>query len=159
MDTLHSFFRHHAWATLRLIDHCLELPPERLLDESPGTRGTIWETLTHLVDADQRYLAMAESRTTAAQAHEGQELTLAELRAAFENQASHWEVLVDRAGELDVTVRRWDGTEMRHATDAVLVQAIHHGNDHRTHVCTVLGSKGLEVPDLSGWAYWRATHT
>ena len=34
-------FGHHVWATLRLIDVCLDLTPEQLETEVPGTFGSI----------------------------------------------------------------------------------------------------------------------
>ena len=54
-DHLQTVLGHHTWATLRLIDRCLELPAEQLELSTPGTYGTIRETLTHLVGADARY--------------------------------------------------------------------------------------------------------
>jgi hypothetical protein len=48
--------------------------------------------------------------------------------------------------------------ETRHAQNLFLLQAIHHGNDHRTHICTVLSVLGLEPPDIDGWSYWAATY-
>src|SRR5260370_40473953 len=38
----------------------------------------------------------------------------------------------------------------------VLIQALHHGNDHRTHVCTILGHNGLTYGGLDGGAYCQA---
>ena len=38
----------------------------------------------------------------------------------------------------------------------LLVQAIHHGNDHRTHICTVLSSHGVSVPEMDVWAYGQS---
>ena len=71
-------------------------------------------------------------------------------------QAGRWEAVVGRADELDVTVPRRREPDLPHAQNLLFLQAIHHGNDHRTHVCTILGARGLEVPDLSGWTYWSA---
>jgi hypothetical protein len=34
-----------------------------------------------------------------------------------------------------------------------LTQAIHHGDVHRTHILSILGAQGLEVPDLDIWDY------
>ena len=39
----------------------------------------------------------------------------------------------------------------------VLMQALHHGNDHRTHICTILGHHGLPYSDMDVWAYGDAT--
>ena len=39
----------------------------------------------------------------------------------------------------------------------MLLEALQHGNDHRTHVCSVLGAHDLPVPFLCGWMFWRST--
>ena len=44
------------------------------------------------------------------------------------------------------------------AQNLLLLQALHHGNDHRTHVCTILGAHGLPLADVSGWEYWSALY-
>jgi hypothetical protein len=36
---------------------------------------------------------------------------------------------------------------------APLAQSIHHADDHRTQVLSILGSRGLDVPELDVWAY------
>ena len=40
---------------------------------------------------------------------------------------------------------------------ASYAQAIHHANEHRAHVCTILGALGHEPPDVSAWGYADAT--
>jgi hypothetical protein len=38
-----------------------------------------------------------------------------------------------------------------------MAQAIHHADDHRSHILSILGARGLEVPELDVWAYaWSA---
>ncbi|MBJ7597839.1 DinB family protein [Candidatus Nephthysia bennettiae] len=154
MDALRTLFRHHAWATLRLIDHCEGLPAERLKETVPGTAGPILATLVHLLAADQRYLRHMDDQAAVRRIHESEPATLVELRAAMQAQAARWDALVGRADELDVTLPRHQDPDIPHAQNLLFLQAIHHGNDHRTHVCTILGALDLEVPDLSGWAYW-----
>ena len=39
----------------------------------------------------------------------------------------------------------------------VVIQALHHGNDHRTHICTILGHNGLDYGDMDVWAFGEAT--
>jgi hypothetical protein len=34
---------------------------------------------------------------------------------------------------------------------------LHHANEHRAHVCTILGALGHEPPDVSAWGYAGAT--
>ena len=157
MEPLRELFHHHAWATQALIDHCAGLPPEALQATVPGTAGTIQHTLGHLVAADGRYLALLTGATPAVQ--ESVPPPLDELRARFAQQARRWEAVLDRLDELDVTIpARGDRPETPHARNLLLLQALHHGNDHRTHVCTILGAQGLPLADVSGWAYWSATH-
>jgi hypothetical protein len=46
-----------------------------------------------------------------------------------------------------------DGRPMRLRLGVVLVQAMHHGNDHRTHICTILGYHDIPYGDMDVWAY------
>jgi uncharacterized damage-inducible protein DinB len=158
LDPLRELFRHHAWATQALIDHCAGLPPDALQATVPGTAGTIHHTLVHLVAADGRYLSLMTGAPQAVR--ESAPPPLGELRAHFAEQVRRWDAVLDRLDELDVTIpaRGDDWPETPHARNLLLLQAFHHGNDHRTHVCTILGARGLPVPELSGWEYWLVTH-
>jgi uncharacterized damage-inducible protein DinB len=159
MGTLREIFRYHTWATLRLIDHCKGLPAEALRESAPGTAGTVLATLVHLVAAEQRYLERLPVERPSRPLREGMEPALADLRSIFAEQAKRWEALLDQGSELNVTMpaqRGWPDTH--HAETLLFLQCLHHGNDHRTHIGTVLGSHGRDVPDIDGWAYWAAVH-
>src|SRR5262245_56846128 len=160
MDTLRELFRYHTWATLRLIDHCAGLPAEVLGESAPGTAGPILDTLVHLVAAEQRYLRRMPGEQPRTTIREGMEPALTELRAVFAEQAGLWDALLDREAELNVTLpAQPDGwPETPHAETLLILQCLHHGNDHRTHIGTVLGARGREAPDIDGWAYWEAVH-
>ena len=54
---LAELFRHNLWANLTLIDLCATLPDDVLGSNVRGTYGGIRQTLTHLVGAEERYLA------------------------------------------------------------------------------------------------------
>ena len=117
--------------------------------------GTVGEALTHLVAADQRYLSRLDGQEASPAVRERDGVaSLPVLRAAVEAAGARWEALVERADTLDVTLQRREEPPVPHAEGLLFLQAVHHGNDHRTHVCTILGAKGREVPDLDGWAYW-----
>lgn len=160
MEPLHALFGHHAWATRRLIDHCAALPPDRLEAAVPGTYGSVHATLVHLVAADQRYLEDMDGQPAGIAISERGSHALAEVRAAAELQAARWIALVRRASELDVVRPAYDeDPDSEHVEDLLFLQAIHHGNEHRAHVCTILGAHGLRVPDMSGWTYWHEERT
>lgn len=157
MDSLDTLFRHHAWATLRLLDHCAGLTAEQRAATVPGTYGPIEGTLVHLVAADQRYLRRLDGQEAAIPISERESPPVpADMRAAFEQQIARWEAIVAREPELDVTIpaQRTD-PDIPHGERLMILQALHHGNDHRTHVCTILGALGLDAPELDGWNYWH----
>ena len=46
---LDDAFQHNTWATIRIIDACAELAPDQLAASVVGGRGSIIETLRHIV--------------------------------------------------------------------------------------------------------------
>jgi uncharacterized damage-inducible protein DinB len=146
-------FGHHVWATLRLIDSCLALEPAQLETSVPGTYGSILDTMRHLVGADASYLFVL-SGGRAAEIEEDR-MDLRELRATMEANGPAWASLV--AGDLDpdaVVVRhRDDGSESHAPLGIRLTQALHHGTDHRSQVCTALTTLGVEPPAIDAWDY------
>ena len=156
-DPLHELFQYHTWATLKLIDYCAELPPERLEETAPGTAGTIRETFAHLIGADSWYLLLM-TYDDSIQIANRSSLSLAELRAHFVKQSEVWESVLDRLDEFDPTIpARGSDPELPHVRNLLLAQAIHHGNDHRTHICSVLAANGHQVPEFDVWMYWSET--
>jgi uncharacterized damage-inducible protein DinB len=56
-DTLTTLFSHHLWANLRLLEQCAALTEEQLAASIPGARGSIQETLQHIVTAERSYFS------------------------------------------------------------------------------------------------------
>lgn len=156
-DVVRSIYEHHFWATRTLIDHLDRLPAERLNEEIAGTYGPILNTLTHLVDADDRYLQRMSGKPVGEYVDRGA-VPLATLRADLDDHEVRWRVFLDQldGGTLRAEIRsRGEGyPDIPDGEGVLLLQAIQHGNDHRTHICSTLGALGEEVPDLDGWTYW-----
>ncbi|HEY6056697.1 MAG TPA: DinB family protein [Candidatus Limnocylindrales bacterium] len=146
-------FGHHVWATLQLIDACARLTPGQLETAVPGTYGSVMETLRHLVGGDCSYLSVL----TGGRRPEIDEalMGLPELRSAMEANDPVWAELA--AEDLDpdaMVVRHRDDGIDSHAPLAIrLAQALHHGTDHRSQVCTALTTIGIEPPEIDVWAY------
>ena len=159
MDLLRELFRYHAWATRQLIHSCLNHSPALLDEVVLGTDRSILHTLTHIVGTEQWYLELLSGEPAAAPIQRGEALELIDLRQRFQSHAARWEALVERLGQLEITL---PATEWRpalaQAQDLLILQAIQHGIDHRTQICTTLGVLGLEPPSIDGWFYWKATH-
>jgi uncharacterized damage-inducible protein DinB len=146
-------FGHHVWATQRLIDACLALSPEQLQASAPGTYGTIIETIRHLVGGDVSYLSLlTDGRVTSI---EEDSMDLDELRAAIAANGPEWISLLeqDLDPEADVIRHRDDGIESHAPMGIRLAQVLHHGSDHRSQVCTILTTLGIEPPAIDVWDF------
>jgi uncharacterized damage-inducible protein DinB len=153
---LSDAFEHHAWATVRLIDACADLPPDRLDTKVPGTYGSIIDTLRHLVGADSWYLYRCSGgRTPRIEDDEEATMDLAALRTAMMEQATGWRELVARPLDPDAVIvtHRDDGSETHAPLGIRLAQVLHHGTDHRSQVCTALTSLGVEPPLIDVWDF------
>lgn len=152
-STLEDAFAHHLWATLRVIDACRELPPEHLATAVPGTYGSIIDTLRHLVGADASYLWVLTDGEHAE--IEEETMDLAGLREAMEANGPAWTAVIaaDRDPGEDVVRHRDDGTDSHAPLGIRLAQALHHGTDHRSQVCTGLTALGVEPPAIDVWDY------
>ena len=150
---LDDAFAHHVWATLRLIDACLPLTREQLEAAVPGTYGSILETTRHLVEADTYYLAHLTSDP--AREIDSSQMGLGELRAEMAADERTWTELL--AADLDPDVVVSDVDEEGYRRDASIgvriAQAIHHGTDRRSQICTALTTLGLEPPLIDVWAF------
>jgi uncharacterized damage-inducible protein DinB len=147
---------HHVWATLRLLDVCAALGPEQLEASAPGTMGSILATLRHIVGADCSYLGLLiddPSRDV-----DEESMDLAALRAAMEANGPAWRTLAARP-DLDAAVvvvrHRDDGSESHAPLGVRLAQVVHHGTDHRSQVCTILTTLGVEPPAIDVWDWAR----
>jgi len=146
-------FAHHVWATLRLFDTCTSLSPEQLGMGAPGTYGSILETMRHLVGADSSYLFVLTGGR--APVIDEDQMDLPALRTAMEGNAVAWSSLVAQDLDPDVVVvrHRDDGSESRAPMGIRLAQALHHGTDHRSQVCTALTMLGVEPPEIDVWDF------
>ena len=146
-------FDHHVWATLKVIDACLELSDDELATTVPGTYGSILDTMRHLVGADASYLELLSDARV--KAIDEDSMSLAELRPVMEANAPVWADVVAAADDPDrVIVRtRDDGSTSTAPLGIRLAQVVHHGTDHRSQVCTALTNLGITPPEIDAWDY------
>jgi len=150
---LSDAFTHHVWATLRLIDACLPLSGAQLATTVPGTYGSIIDTMRHLVGADAGYLNALTGGTFPRIDEEA--MDLAGLRTEMAAHGPAWMALVARDLDPDAVVvrRREDGSETHAPVGIRVAQAVHHGTDHRSQICTALTALGIEPPAIDAWDY------
>lgn len=146
-------FGHHVWATIRVLDVCAALDEAQLATTVPGTYGSIIDTLRHLVGGDVFYLDVLRGGEPEPFDEEGSDIPT--LRAVMEAHDPAWQRLA--AGVTDATtvvIEYEDSGYETHAPLGIrLAQALHHGTDHRSQLCTALTSLGLEPPAIDVWDF------
>src|SRR5438067_2008511 len=157
-DGLFDAFGHNAWAMRELLRVCRELTPVHLQATAPGTYGSITETFRHIVSSEPRYYARLVGEPLPSN-ERTQEPTLDEIAASVDDLAAKWDHLLVQpfAAERTLVVPWDDGRDYDVPAGVILAQALHHGNEHRAHLCTVLSSIGVEPPALGLWDYAEAT--
>jgi uncharacterized damage-inducible protein DinB len=146
-------FAHHVWATSQLMDACLALAPEQLDTTVPGTYGSILETMRHTVGADANYLFVISGGRTPV--IDEDHMDLKELRDAMEVHGGAWSRILAEEPDPDAVLvrRRDDGSETHAPVSIRLAQALHHGTDHRSQICTALTTLGVEPPFIDVWDF------
>ena len=146
-------FGHHVWATGRVLDACAALTDDQLATNVPGTYGSILDTARHLVGADRSYLFVLSGGRVAQIDEAGMDVPA--LRRAMATAEADWAAILATGGDPDEVVvrRRDDGTESHAPRGVRLAQAIHHGTDHRSQICTALTTLGIEPPLIDVWDY------
>ena len=148
-------FAHHVWATLKLIDSCLALDPAQLETTVAGTYGSIIETMRHTVGADANYLfVLSGGQTPDIDGDHEDHMDLAELRAAMVGHGAAWSAIIaDDPTRTPSWNGRDDGSQTHAPVSIRLAQALHHGTDHRSQICTALTTLGVEPPFVDVWDF------
>jgi uncharacterized damage-inducible protein DinB len=135
---------------------CVNFSEEQLQMTAPGTFGTLAATFQHLCGAEQGYLQRLGSGPRML-ARGAPFPGLSELTKHAARSADQLIAVAEKASPEDVFEANFDDGLYRVQAGIVLIQALHHGNDHRTHICTILGHHGLTYGDVDVWAYGDAT--
>ncbi|MGN6755031.1 MAG: DinB family protein [Thermomicrobiales bacterium] len=158
-DGLQDAFRHNAWATRQVLQVCQGLTESQLQLTAPGTYGSIIATLWHIVRSEASYCRRLTGEEPAWDFRASDAPSLETLAKHVDDLAARWERFLAEPFDAErIFVIKWDDdTDFDVPAGVVLVQALHHGNEHRTQVCTVLTSIGVTAPELGVWEFAEAT--
>src|SRR5215471_20567619 len=141
-----DLFRHNAWATRRLLEFCRDLDPSLLDTAAPGTFGSVKETLAHVVGWEEVLAGAVEG--SPAPSPPPAFTSVDDLLERARWLAERWERGLDPEPHPERLVPMEAGGQRRLVrVGTVLAQVVHHGNHHRSQVCTVLSTISIAPPD------------
>jgi uncharacterized damage-inducible protein DinB len=150
-------FRHNSWANIRLLEFCRDLDPALLDTGATGAYGPIKEILAHVVGWEEVLAGAVDS--TAPQDAPPRFASVSDLLERAARLADRWDRSLDPEPHperlVEFGVR---GARRLVRIGTVLAQVVHHGNHHRSQVCSALNSVDIDPPALDAWAYaaWAA---
>lgn len=159
-DGLIDAFRHNAWATRELLSVSQQLSEDQLRATAAGTYGSPLATLWHIVSSEAGYYARLAGEEPSWDRRAEEPPSLVDLTERNDDMAARWDQFLARPFDAERTfLIHWeDGTDRDVPAGVVLAQALHHGNEHRAQICTVLTTIGVTTPDLGVWDYAEATN-
>jgi len=159
-DGLLDAFRHNAWATQQLLLRCRTLTPAQREATVTGVYGNPVATLWHIIASEAGYCFRLSDQQPDWDRKAMESPSLDNLTARAAEMATRWEEFLTASFDAErVLVYQWeDGTRKDVPAGVVLAQALHHGNEHRGQINTVLTASGVEPLDLGLWDFAEDTH-
>ena len=153
-NILAQLVAHNNWANLQVFDACKTLT-EGQLDFQPqsAVRGTIRETLQHLVMSQEDYVSMLIKFDHPPEREHTP--TLSELREVVINSGRELVSLVQDSANrlLQSQIHLSDGYKVE--PWVIIVQVINHATEHREQIKSIMTALGVEPPRIDGWLYGR----
>jgi uncharacterized damage-inducible protein DinB len=149
---LEKLFEHNKWANEQILRLCSTLTDEQL-DAQPVsvTKGTIRETLQHMVRSQAGYLSLLTLPVD--QRRRSPAASLSELQESA-RESDEKLVMLAKSGFPTARLQTTDGFYVE--PWVVVVQIINHATEHREQVKSMLTALGITPPDIDGWGYAEA---
>lgn len=159
-DGLVDAFRHNAWATGELLSACQGLTEDQLNATVTGTYGSIIATLRHIVSSEAGYYARLAGEEPAWDRHAEESWDVVQMQGYADDMAQRWECFLEEPFDAERTfLIKWhDGIDRDVPAGVVLGQVLHHGNEHRSQVATILTTIGVTPPEWGLWEWAEATN-
>ncbi len=153
-NILARVFEHHVWANLEILKACSVLTEEQLgAQPHSATKGTIGETLTHLVEAERGYLG--DLTGVRGWVDWQSPPPFAELQESLTASGEGLLALArrDTNGLLERTIHTDDGYTIQ--PWVLMLQAVNHATEHREQIKSMLTALGIKPPRIDGWVYGK----
>jgi uncharacterized damage-inducible protein DinB len=163
-EVLRALYDYNHWATEIVLDTAAKLAPEQWLAPGTAGRGSVRDTLVHLVSAQNRWLAWWDGSHSAEDANRirldpADYPDLAAVRTAWAASDEAIRAFVARLSEADAVrvfdATLQDGRVFRSVLWKMLLHVANHGTQHRSEVAAMLTSFGYSPGDLDALRYFR----
>ena len=152
---LNRILEYDSWANQGLLDFLAAAPPGTLDLTASGVYGDIRTTFEHLLTSEMGYQNRLAGLPRYDLEGRPERPELTDLRALADESAARLEALTAALPEPEAMLMTGSG---RRAAATILTQLVMHGTEHRAHIGTILGSNGIEPPDLDSWAHGIFVH-
>jgi uncharacterized damage-inducible protein DinB len=156
-EAIRALYGYNRWATERVLDAAAGLTPEQLHAPGGAGRGSIRDTLLHLIHSHNGWLSWWDGSLSVAEAY-GRPIPfdahpdLPSVRAYWEATERQTEAFVSGLTDADVA-RVYDtklpnGIELHPILWQMLLHVANHGTQHRSEVAAMLTTYGCSPGDL-----------
>ena len=155
-EILVKLFEHNNWANIQMIQACAGLRDDQL-DATPhsAAKGTILQTLLHLVSSQRGYLSLLTLPVEERLKHAAP-LKFDELKeSAIASGEGLLALLKDPAKLPTTRLQTTDGYYVE--PWVVFLQIINHATEHREQINSMRSALGLAPLDQDGWSYGEFT--
>jgi uncharacterized damage-inducible protein DinB len=164
LEAVRAVYGYNRWATERVLDAAACLTPEQWLTPGNAGRGSIRDTLVHIVSAQRFWLAWWDGSL---RPEEARRLRLkpddypdvAAIRAMWEKVERATQDFLERLSEVQL-VREYtnvqpDGRIFCLPLWQMMLHVANHGTQHRSEVAAMLTGFGHSPGDLDALVYFR----
>jgi uncharacterized damage-inducible protein DinB len=151
MSSLAAIFEHNRWANERLLEACRGLTPEQYATKVIGGYGALGETLTHIASGEAFYTLLFTGWTPSTAWQQDEPFPgIDQLLEVVRETGPRLQAVAEQT-PADQPIERDPGEFI--PASVILVQAINHSTEHRTHATTILTHLGIEPPQIDGWTF------
>ncbi len=144
---------HDAWATRQLLNACATLTPEQFHKRFEMGPGSLHDTLTHMLAAQQAWVDLLAGREERPRL-EGTQRSVAELSILHEEIAEYFDKAAKAHSVEDVVSRERGGKTYAFTRGAVITHVTTHGMHHRAQCLNMLRHVGVEKLPSSSVLQW-----
>jgi uncharacterized damage-inducible protein DinB len=148
-DGLIDGLRYNTWATRELLAVCRELSEEQLNATAVGAYGSIIDTMRHIISCEASDVVRLTGEQPSWDYEMDDNADLDELDRRVDELEASWERFLTTPFDAErMFAIPWHDHGARDVPAGIFMISVpHHGIEHRSQICTILTSIGVDPPD------------